>query len=186
MSAFFTATLTRALPGLIDSNDTRADATATDMAVDKKRHTRHTDTICSRTRGRVEGKWIFVGRVVERDSRTSCKRISPINCQSNLVTQKMLPLRSSYATRRPPPLPSVCARESSSCVEVSSSPARRVDLSSHLSVRVFPSQSKLPPCSFGNGGVKCKYRRVGSLRTLVPPTPSAEYYARIPRQNTLR
>lgn len=100
MSTFFTETLTRALPGLIDSNDTRADATAADMAADKKRHMRHTDTICSSTGGRGGSagrrKVDFVGSVVERASRTSRKRISPINCQSNLVTQKIPPPHSSY------------------------------------------------------------------------------------------
>lgn len=74
MSTFFTETLTRALPGLIDSNDTRADATATDMAADKKGHTRR-DIRTRYAAGRataagagrqIGGKWIFIGRVVER------------------------------------------------------------------------------------------------------------------------
>lgn len=187
MSTFFTETLTRALPGLIDSNDTRANATAADMAVDKKGHTRHTDTICSRTGGRggsagrreVDFCWL-------RD-RTG----QPNVAQTNIANK--LPIQFSYAENAATSFP-LRDLPASSLVRLRSrvlvlrrrklAPARRVDLSSHLSRLVpFPSQSKLPPCSFGNGRVKCKYRRFGSLRTLVF-SPPVENYVGIPRRGT--
>lgn len=76
---------------VIDSNDTHA--RMGDMAGNKKEHTRDIGTRCSRTR-----QWevnFCRSRGTRGKRNVARKRISPINCQSNLATQK-IPLPCFY------------------------------------------------------------------------------------------
>lgn len=123
-----------------------------DMAGNKKEHTHDIGTRCSRTR-----QW-EVDFCRSHDTRkVARKRISPINCQSNLATQK-IPLLHFYDL--PPASSFVYSRLNfySMPKEVRLGSSPRVALFQPLCHRIYRDSS------FDNDGVKCKYYHVGSFR----------------------
>lgn len=90
------------------------------------------------------------------------KRISPINCQSNLATQK-IPLPCFYDLP-PPPYTSVW---------IFVPRRRKLAPVAHRPSRFFaalfqPSATEFARRSFDNDRVKCKYHRVGNLTDSLP------------------
>lgn len=83
--------MTSTLLEVIDSNDTHA--RMGDMAGNKKEHTRDIGTRCSRDEA-VGSEFLSVTWYTGKRN-VARKRISPINCQSNLATQK-IPLPCFY------------------------------------------------------------------------------------------
>lgn len=93
------------------------------------------------------------------------KRISPINCQSNLATQK-IPLPCFYDL--PPASSAIYFRLNFRSASKKARPQliARVGFSSHFFSPLQPNS--LAVLSLDNDRVKCKYHRVGSLTGLLP------------------
>lgn len=144
------------------------------MAGNKKEHTRDIGTRCSRTRQREVNFCRSRGTRGKRN--VARKRISPINCQSNLATQKIpLPLLLRSATSL---LRHILPSEFSFARRRKLAPAHRP--SRFFFVALFhPSATEFARCSFDNDRAKCKCHRVGNLTDLLP----SQNYVKHPRDD---
>lgn len=134
-----------------------------DMAGNKKEHTRDIGTRCSRDEA-VGSEFLSVTWYTGKRN-VARKRISPINCQSNLATQK-IPLPCFYDL---PPASSthIYFRLNFRSASKKASP-RLIARVGFLSRFFQPSATEFARCSFDNDRVKCKYHRVGNLTDLLP------------------
>lgn len=144
------------------------------MAGNKKEtYTRHRDTRCSRTR-----QWevnFCRSRGTRGKRNVARKRISPINCQSNLATQK-IPLPCFYDL--PPASSTIYFRLNFRSASKKARP--QLIARARFFVALFqPSATEFARCSFDNDRVKCKYHRVGNLTGLLP----SENYGKTPRDD---
>lgn len=96
------------------------------------------------------------------------KRISPINCQSNLATQK-IPLPCFYDL---PPASFHHILPSEFSLRVEGSSLQLIARVGFFVALFQPSATEFARCSFDNDRAKCKYHRVGNLTDSLP---SANY-----------